>query len=391
MNFSENNVPNHSERRKNLMSSFELSSIKESYDAFKLWRLTHRNSVPNFRGKNLKGSILNYGKLVEANFEGAILKNSFIHRSNLRGANFKNADISDSVIGYCDCLLATFTNANLENSELDFTNMAGSFQAKANYRNVNLTQTNFTASFLIGCNFSNSNLNSTFFNGSLLSGANFSNAIMDKTIFTNCDLSRCIGLDTITHNDSSSICLNTIIITYKNSGNRFSKEFEIFCLNSGIPKEVLIELPRMISEVKYFTCFISYGSPDEDFAIKLVEDLRSRGVSCWLWKLDHTVGEKTWKEITYKRRESEKMILLCSLRSLIRPGIKREIQEQISENENKIIPISLDNDWKHPSFEVKTDTMNLKPFLEIRNYADFSDYSKYDRALNKLLKGLKRN
>ena len=41
----------------------------------------------------------------------------------------------------------------------------------------------------------------------------------------------------------------------------------------------------------------------------------------------------------------------------MRPGVKREIEEQITEKEDKIIPVSLDNDWKSDDFEVKTRTM----------------------------------
>ena len=70
--------------------------------------------------------------------------------------------------------------------------------------------------------------------------------------------------------------------------------------------------------------------------------------------------------------------------------LKREIEEQISEEEDKIIPISLDNDWKSDDFEVKTDTMDLKSFLLRRNYANFSDESKYHKSLERLLKGLRR-
>jgi hypothetical protein len=137
------------------------------------------------------------------------------------------------------------------------------------------------------------------------------------------------------------------------------------------------------------TCFISYGQPDKQFAIKLKEELLSRGISCWIYGLDSTPGEITWNEISRKRRESEKMILLCSLRSLIRDGVKKEIEEQIDENENKIISISLDNDWKDAGFEVKRGGNDLKPFLLRRNYADFSRDSEFTASLTHLMKDLK--
>lgn len=43
------------------------------------------------------------------------------------------------------------------------------------------------------------------------------------------------------------------------------------------------------------------------------------------------------------------MIIICSMRALIRDGVRKEIEEQIDDNP-KIIPISLDNDWKYEGF-----------------------------------------
>lgn len=80
--------------------------------------------------------------------------------------------------------------------------------------------------------------------------------------------------------------------------------------------------------------------------------------------------------------------MLCSIKSLIREGVKKEIEEQIDEDESKIIPISLDNDWKNSGFEVKRGGQDLKPFLLRRNYADFSDSSKFEICLQHLIKSL---
>lgn len=135
--------------------------------------------------------------------------------------------------------------------------------------------------------------------------------------------------------------------------------------------------------------FFCYGQPNEAFATKLVDDLRARGVSCWLYNLDSTPGERTWQEIGRRRREADKMIVLCSAESLIRNGVLKEIEEQIDEDPDKIIPISLDNLWKEKGFRVMRSERDLKPFLLGINYVDFSDESTYEDSLNKLLKGLK--
>jgi hypothetical protein len=76
--------------------------------------------------------------------------------------------------------------------------------------------------------------------------------------------------------------------------------------------------------------------------------------------------------------------------TLIRDGALKEIEEQIDEDPDKMIPISRDNDWTQPGFRVVRGTNDLKPFLLDKNYADFSDDARYEDALQSLLKALRR-
>jgi len=82
------------------------------------------------------------------------------------------------------------------------------------------------------------------------------------------------------------------------------------------------------------------------------------------------------------------MIVLCSAKSLIRDGVLKEIEEQIDEDPDRIVPISLDNLWKESGFSVKRGQRDLKPFLLERNFADFTDKPTYENSSRKLLKGL---
>jgi hypothetical protein len=156
------------------------------------------------------------------------------------------------------------------------------------------------------------------------------------------------------------------------------------------PSQELVDgLPVLLAKVRYYSCFISYGGPDERFAVTLRQDLTEKGVSCWLYCLDATPGERTWREIGQKRRTADKMVVLCSCEALIREGMLKEIEDQIDEAPDKLVPISLDDTWKHPGFKVLRGTRDLKPFLLDRNYVDFEKLS-YEEALGRLLKGLER-
>ncbi len=82
------------------------------------------------------------------------------------------------------------------------------------------------------------------------------------------------------------------------------------------------------------------------------------------------------------------MVVLCSHKALVRDGFLREIEEQIDEDPDKLVPVSLDNDWQHEGFRVMRGERDLKPFLLERNYADFSNPSNYEKELKSLLKAL---
>jgi hypothetical protein len=138
----------------------------------------------------------------------------------------------------------------------------------------------------------------------------------------------------------------------------------------------------------YLSCFIAYGQPDEQFAARLNKDLRSEGVYCWLYLSDASVGSRTWQEITEKRRATKKMVVICSGASLIRDGLLKELEDQIHEDPDKIIPISIDNLWKEQGFKVVRGNCDLKPYLMERTFADFT--KNYRNAFQKLIKALRR-
>lgn len=126
------------------------------------------------------------------------------------------------------------------------------------------------------------------------------------------------------------------------------------------------------------------------FAERLKQDFMAKGVSCWVYSLDSTPGARTWGEISLRRREAEKMIVLCSAKSLIREGVLKEIEEQIDENPDKLVPVSLDDTWKETGFLVRRGTEDLKPFLLERNYADFSSPKHYREEFRRLLRGVEK-
>ena len=55
-----------------------------------------------------------------------------------------------------------------------------------------------------------------------------------------------------------------------------------------------------------------------------------------------------------------------------------------------MVPISRDDIWIQPGFRVVRGTRDIGPWLRERNYADFSDDSRYEESLQRLLTALRR-
>ena len=349
--------------------------VKKGAEAIDEWRKKHPKEKLNLSGADLLGANLSVADLSAANFLGADLSVADLFDAHLLGTNLSVAALS----------AANFLGADLSVADLFDAHLLG-----ANLSRAHLSGAKLSAAYLAGANLTDADLSWTNLSQANLDKANLTSANLSRTALADCDLSQCTGLETVHHGAPSTIGVDTLIKTYRGAGNRLTPELETFFLGAGVPRELLATLPQILAEVKYYSAFVSYGEPDLKFAERLVNDLKAKGVSCWLYSMDATPGERTWKEIGQKRREAEKMVVLCSLKSLLRPGVRKEIEEQKDEDPNKIILVSLDHDWQHPSFTVMGMQSDLKPFLMERNYADFSNPSAYEESLERLLKGLER-
>ena len=305
-------------------------------------------------------------------------------------ADLSDADLSGAWLDEANFLEANLSRADLSKAKLRGANLTYTFLHEANLSEALLDEANLFGTDLRGANLTNAYLSRAKFTGAEFSQANLSEALLDNTVLSMCDLSECIRLEAVKHAAHSSVGVDTLIASCRGAGNKLTPELETFFRRAGVPKELLDQLPRIVSEIVYNNCFINYGEPDREFAEKLAKDLEVKGVSCWLYSMDATPGERTWREIGQKRREADKMIALCSAPSLVRDGVLKEIEEQIDEDSDRIVPVSLDDLWKASGFRVMRSTRDLKPFLRDRNYADFSDPLKYEQSLELLLKGLRR-
>jgi hypothetical protein len=312
-----------STRRLDQMANAELvEAIRGGQVSFRAWQDSHPNHLIDCSGADLSEISLitcnlAAADLSNADLSGASLCGSFLNSADLRGARLSRANLSFAYMGFARCEGADITNADL---------------AFANLQDASLQNAVMTSADLF-C----TNLSST-----LLGGADFSRAQLGYTGLGDVNLFGTKGLADVFHHARSFVDFETLMQTFRACSNSLPPDIEAFLLAAGVPREQLDLLPRLASEVAYHSCFISYGSPDSEFAERLYEELIRRGVSCWLYKLDSTVGQPTWREIGQKRQEHEKMVILCSAPALIRPPVLKEIAEQVDEDTQKIVPVSLD-------------------------------------------------
>ncbi len=314
---------------------------------------------------------------VKLDLSGANLLDADLFSANLSGADLHGAILIGAGLLTADLRCADLTGANLTEADLFGANLTDASLIGADLHDANLIFANLTGTDLHDAKLTDANLTRTTLNGSDLT-----NAVVGFTTFVDCDLREVKGLETVRHRGPSSIGIDTMIMSK-------GKIPRVFLEGAGVPASLIDLLPQITAEIKYANCFVCYGEPDLVFAEKLVTELKAKGVPCWIYSLDSTPGEKTWKEIGQRRREAGKMIILCSSKALVRDGVLKEIEEQIDEDVEKMVPVSLDNLWKEPGFRVMRGQRDLKPFLMQRNYADFSDLSKYDENFKKLLKALR--
>jgi hypothetical protein len=369
-----------------MAKTWHVSLVHRGAKAIAKWQREHPEEGLDLSGARLVGTNLTGARLLDANLSGANLSGADLVMANLSGADLIGANLSG----------ANLSGADLSGARLGGADLSGANLSGANLSGAGLVMANLTLAILVGANLVGANLTLAILVGANLFGANLTGAVpvgahFGDTSLGNVDLSQVIGLTAVDHARPSSVGMDTLAASYRGAGNKLTPELRTFFRDAGVPEELLKEIPRIVAEVKYYSCFISYGQPDLEFATKLYEDLKARGVPCWLYEMDKTVGERTWRQIKEKLGEYERMVVLCSGAALVRDGVLKEIEEQIDEDPDKMVPISLEDLWKEHGFKVMRNPQarDLKPFLLDRNYADFANKS-YEEALEELLKGLRR-
>jgi hypothetical protein len=96
------------------------------------------------------------------------------------------------------------------------------------------------------------------------------------------------------------------------------------------------------------SAFISYGGPDEAFAAAIRDLLMHNDIKTFLFRDDAVAGERLHVMMWRGVNEFDVIVLVCSEASLIRSGVRNEIQETLAREAreggaSRLIPVGVDD------------------------------------------------
>lgn len=226
-----------------------------------------------------------------------------------------------------------------------------------------------------------------------LSGPNVTDARFGFTTIDSIDLRSWEGLESVRHQGPSTITVKTLV----KSHGQFPPDFLSGC---GFPNELIEGLPSILNNaIQFQSCFISYSTNDEDFAKRLVADLKNKGVRCWFSAHDARSGQKLYQQIETAIRTYDRLLVILSDHSMNSEWVKTEInlarRREIDENRIVLFPISLvpfERIQKWQCFDAdigKDSAREIREYLiPIAHYTHWTNDS-YRRACQKLVNDLR--
>lgn len=337
---------------------------------------------------NLNDSNLSGSYFLNVNFDQAKIQNCNWGDSEIINCSLQNADLRNTSALFSKFNGSVFCNSNLS----EFNSISCDFSG-ADFENVNLSRAILSASIFWGANLTNailtdSDLSSVNFTAALLRRTNFENAKIAQTLFLKTSLNDAINLDSLFSKERSIIDIDTIIAS--------KSQLSTLIIKIGIPMKSESHSLKILDDSKpsLYPVFLSHSSNDKIFATKLYNKLSSEG--CQVWYDEHKIkpGDVIHKEIHKGIEQFDKLLLVCSQKSLNSWWVQDEIDKTLAKERalkikhnkefNLIVPIKIDDyihSWNH----------QYRSIIEKRSISDFSNWNNEQEFIAKtkeLLEGL---
>ncbi len=342
-----------------MANSEQLKILGQGVVAWNNWRLTNPEELVDFRYANLIEADLRDIDLNKANLNGAILNGANLERAKLRAAKLNGASLY---------------KANLK---------------KADLHSVRFRDADLSEAILIGANLADA-----YFAETTLNGANLRGAHATGTTFGNIDLSKVEGLDAINHFGPSTVGIDTF---YKSGGSIP----EIFLRGCGVPDDFTAFFRSHFGQqeaTRFYSCFISYSTKDDEFAQRLYTRMRDEHLRVWFAPEEVKGGQKLFEQIERAIQSHDRLLLVLSEHSMQSGWVTTEIRNarhiEVSEKRRKLFPIRLMGFDVLEKWTCFDGDSGKDLAVEIREYyvPDFSNWrddTAFETAFNRLLQDLR--
>jgi len=259
---------------------------------------------------------------------------------------------------------------------------------------VSLAGRDLSGARLQFANLSHTDLTDTVFHGDNPRGANLSGSQMFDTVFRRVDLRWVRGLVSVKHTGPSTVGVDTVV----SSAGQIPTTFLVGSGLSPQAAEAILKWGRRLGRRRaYPSVFISYGGGDEPTAARLSGVLEAAGVDTFFFPASGTIGERLHRVMRVNVTDYDRVLLVCSKRSLDRPGVLNEIEECLVREAREggseiLIPIRLD-DYVFDGWS--PDRSDLADAVKARVIGDFrtatTDPFAFRAAVDRLLQALARS
>jgi hypothetical protein len=341
-----------------------LDLLKQGVSIWNTWREKQGPDLqPDLRRADLSDADLRAADFIDAdlretNLRGTILNLANLGLADLRGADLRKAHLDGAILSDADLSGATLSGATLS------------------FANLNRT-------YLIDADLSRTDISGANITLATLRGANLSDARVRWTIFGDLDLRMVKGLETLVHDAPSTIGTDTI---ERSQGDLP----EAFLRGAGLSNAFITYARSLVqAPIKYYTCFISYSSKDQDFTERLHADLQGKGVRCWFAPEDLKIGEKFWHRIDESIRLYDKLLVVISQHSVESEWVEREVmaalEKERQQRKTVLFPITLDDAFKQTTAPWAAD---IRRSSHTGNFTQWKQHDDYQKAFDRLLQDL---
>jgi len=334
--------------------------LSKGVETWNKWRQENPAIIPK----------LDSAHLMNLDLRGCNLTGAHLRLAHLMRANLADADLSGADLFKADLMAVTLVGAKLNWADL----------VRADFAFADMRRVDLREARIVG----------TLLNQADLRRSNLEHAFLDEAVLVNVDLTGALGLDSCVHEGPSTIDHRTLL--------KSGMLPQIFLRGCGLPDSLMEYLPSLLNEpIQFYSCYISYSSIDENFAMRLHADLQNRGIRCWFAPKDIQGGKKTHEQIDQAIRTYDRLLLVLSEHSMKSQWVEFEIRkarkQEVQKNKRVLFPIRLVRyktlkKWECFDADTKKDLAT-----EIREYyiPDFSNWKTpdiYQKAFDRLLRDL---